>query len=438
MHRICGEKNGMSKRLSPNNLAECLEFIRSYSVCEMDLSLDRVIGLAGAWKSFSCPIITVAGTNGKGTTAFTLESIYRAGGYRTGLFTSPFLFRYPEQIRVNGEPISESALCEAFSEVEKRRGDIPLTPFEYLTLAALWYFQSQSLAVLILEVGLGGRLDAVNVVDADLAIITNISLDHTEYLGDTLEKIAIEKAGILRAGKPFVYSEKKMPNTLREAALAKDTPLYSLGHQFDYQAHPDGTWDWRCSASCDLGLRDSELLYPALPKTHLHLDNLAGVLMGIQLLQPRLPLPLQAIQSGIQSVNIPGRIQTIQGKVLRIFDVSHNPASIAWLAESIFAMKIQGKMHAVFSMLSDKNIQESVASIQDQIDDWYVAPIQHARASSLASLKMAFSSIPRVHYFENLNQAYQSAMAQAQTSDAILIFGSFHTVSEVARDGLIA
>lgn len=419
----------MRKKPYSKKLAECLAFIKTVSSQSMDLSLERILPLASAWKSFSCPVITVAGTNGKGTSVYALESIYRANGYKTGLFTSPFLFRYEEQIQINGLSITEEALCDAFSEVEKKRGDIELTSFEYLTLAALCYFQTQSLDILILEVGLGGRLDAVNVVDSDIAVITNISLDHTDYLGNTRDQIALEKAGILRAGKAWVYSEKDLPHSLLSISHEKKAPLYLLGEQFNYQQNSDGTWNWF----------DGEKTLSNLPKTHLHLDNLAGALMAIQLLQNKLVVSLESIRSGIQAINIPGRVQVMQGKILHILDVSHNPASIAWLSQCIFAMKIQGKMRAVFSMLKDKNIQESIAQIQDQIDDWYVAPIQNERACSIEEFKVIFSEeflSPKMQFFKDLKKAYSAAISESQIGDAIIIFGSFHTVREVVDGGL--
>src|SRR3990167_8025056 len=319
--------------MSFSTLSEWLNWIPTIHPLEIELSLNRVQAVAFQLNllSPSCPIICVAGTNGKGSTVTGLAAIYQAAGYCVGTFTSPILFRHQEQITINGRHPEDQAFCMAFEKIEHTRKNISLTPFEFYTLAALLLFQQESLDLLILEVGLGGRLDAVNILDASLAIVTSIDLDHTHYLGTTREAIAFEKAGIFRQDKPAIYGDLFPPTTL--------------------------------------------LNYAKLPLPSLALQNMSLVLMAVKLLQSSLPVNRQAIDKGLLQAKLPGRIQILPGEITKIFDVSHNPAAISFLSKQLKGMSCLGNTYAVFSMLLDKDIVESIKSICSCIDHWFFAPL---------------------------------------------------------------
>lgn len=407
-----------------STLPEWLAWIDKVHATEIDLGLERVKAVAERLDVLSpaCPVITVGGTNGKGSTVAGLEAIYLAANYRTVAFTSPFLFKPNEQVRLNGKMVNDDALCAAFARVEEARGEIPLTPFEFFTLAALIIFKQHSPDVMILEVGLGGRLDAVNIIDANVAIIASIGIDHVNWLGHTREQIGFEKAGIFRSERPVVCGDFDPPNTLIEAAASISAPFYQQGRDFDF-IDQGASWSWQ-----------SEIAkYEHLPKNALALQNLSSVLMAVTLLQLHLPVPPEAVVKGLLTVLLPGRIQIIPGEVTEIYDVSHNPAAIEFLINRLKTLNCAGKTYAVFSMLADKDIISSISTIRDWIDEWYVAPLNGKRAAPITMLEDSFTAagVNQVSFFNSITAAYDQAASDAKSGDRILIFGSFHTVTEV-------
>lgn len=407
-----------------STLCEWLSWIASIHISEIELGLDRVRVVADRLKGCHprCPVIIVGGTNGKGSTVAGLEAIYRTMGYQVGAFTTPILFKHNEQVRTNGEMASDQAFCQAFEKIEAARQEISLTPFEYCTLAALLIFQTHEMDVLLLEVGLGGRLDAVNILDADVAVITSIGIDHVEWLGDTREAIAYEKAGIFRPGKPAVCGEEEVPDSLLKHADVLGTPLFCQGRDFLYQEN-DQDWSWAYQ----------DRRYDHLPLAALAIQNMSTVLMTVTLLQSRLPVTREVIDKGLSNVKLMGRIQIIPGPVTLVYDVSHNPASVALLARRLREMPCQGKTHAVFSMLADKDIAASIHGVKEIMDEWYVAPLLVKRAAETETLRRAFqqAGVDKVTYSSSIGKAFRMASARAQEGDRIIVFGSFHTVADV-------
>ncbi|TAK72851.1 MAG: bifunctional tetrahydrofolate synthase/dihydrofolate synthase [Gammaproteobacteria bacterium] len=403
-----------------STLSEWLDWISSVHSSEWELGLDRVKQVAIRLDVLTpnCPVIIVGGTNGKGSTVAGLEAIYRAAGYRVGAFTSPILFKHNEQVRIDGREARDEEFCQAFEKIEAVRGEITLTPFEFCTLAALLIFKQYPLDVWILEVGLGGRLDAVNILDADVAVVTSISIDHVDWLGSTREAIGREKAGIFRAGKPAVCGDSDPPSSLVGGA-----PFFCQGKEFHYQEKGE-QWSWI----------SSEVRYDDLPLSSLMLQNMSTVLMTVTLLQSRLPVNRTAIEEGLSTVTLVGRVQIVPGSVMEIYDVSHNPASMAWLAKRLREMPCEGKTRAVFSMLADKDMAESIQMISGVIDQWYMAPLSVKRAAGRERLEKAFEEarVEKVTVCSSIEEAYQMARKEAQPGDRVVVFGSFHTVSTIS------
>lgn len=409
-----------------STLSEWVSWVEKIHSTEIELGLERVKTIGNRLQLLHppCPVITVGGTNGKGSTVGSLEAIYLASGYQAGAFTSPYLFRLNEEIRINGQPVSDEDLCRAFSQIENARSGISLTPFEFYTLAALLIFQERKLDVIILEVGLGGRLDAVNIIDADIAVVTNIDIDHVKFLGGTRELIAVEKAGIFRSQKPAICGDPNPPATLTERAEEIGARLFCQGRDFSYEAGK-ADWSWH----------SQHKQYSALPYNSLLLQNMSTALMAVSLLQARLPVADQAVRQGLQNIRLTGRIQTIPGPVPEIYDVSHNPQAVGLLSERLKSTPVAGKTLAVFSMLADKDIQQCVQLISSQIDAWYVAPLRDKRAAAREKLEEIFSQADArsVQFFPSIQDAYDHASGAAQTGDRVVVFGSFHTVADVLR-----
>ncbi len=409
-----------------STLSEWLSWIESVHAKDMDLGLDRVKKTAERLGILTpdCPVITVGGTNGKGSTVAGLESIYLAAGYHVGAFTSPILFKHNEQVRLDGQMASDEDFCAAFEKVEQARGDISLTMFEFCTLAALVIFKKSNLDVWILEVGLGGRLDAVNIIDADVAVITSIGIDHVAWLGHTREQIGYEKAGIFREEHPAVCGDFDPPATVIERAADLDAPFYQQGRDFDFESH-SGTWTWSNGSN----------RYDGLPYNELAIQNMSTVLMAVTLLNDRLPVTREDIENGLRKVKLPGRIQIIMGEIMEIFDVSHNPAAITFLKNRLDMLPCHGETHAVFSMLADKDIIASILAIKGVINQWYVAPLSTKRAATDELLEKSFTSaeISNVTFFPTITDAYKQALKDAKKGDRIIVFGSFHTVADVWR-----
>lgn len=414
----------MLRKRQFESIEQWLENINSYYPREIELGLERVYQVAKNLNLFkmSCPVITVGGTNGKGSTVAGLEAIYLAAGYRVGAFISPFLYRFNELVRVEGQEAQDEAFIEAFQKIENARGEIGLTPFECHTLAALLIFQKAQLDVCILEVGLGGRLDAVNIIDADVSIVTSISMDHTELLGHTRDQIGFEKAGIFRKNKPAICGECMPPLTLISHAKEIGSLFVCQGHDFGFKKSKHA-WEWWNKVT-----HLSELPLPKLA-----LQNMSTVLQTIDTLQPLLPVNKQAIQEGLKNVNLPGRIEVIEGNPVHLFDVSHNPASAEWLARYLEFNPVAGKNYAVFSMLANKDISSTLTVMGPWIDEWFVGPLQTKRGAELNQLQVFFkeAQLELAHFYSDLSAAYTAVRQKAGKNDRVVVFGSFYTVAEV-------
>ncbi len=427
---------------SARSLADWLRFIESLHPATIEMGLERVGLVARALEiHFDCPVITVAGTNGKGSTCAMLESILRAARYRTGLYTSPHLLAFNERIRVDGADVDDATLCAAFERVEAARvaaGDVALTYFEFTTLAAFVLFCNAQPDCVILEVGLGGRLDAVNVIDADCAILTSVDLDHQAYLGSTREKIGWEKAHIFRAGKSAIVSEPRPPHTVTDLAAALGATLHRVGSEFGYAGAggPNGTqWKfWFKSDGAEPVTRNG-LPYPALRGAN-QLLNAAGALAALETLRVRLPVSMQAIREGLLYVDWPGRFQMLPGKPQVILDVAHNPHAAGVLAENLSSIGYAPYTHAVFGMLADKDIAAVVKLLDGKIDTWQLASLPGPRGVSAAALgdvlQRAGVKGERALY-DNPAAAYRAARRRAGEGDRILVFGSFLTVTDVMQ-----
>src|SRR6478735_551310 len=345
------------------------------------LGLDRVRAVADRMQlSFACPVVTVAGTNGKGSTCAMLEAIALQAGWKTGVYTSPHLVHFEERCRVRGEPVSADALVPHFARVEEARQGVQLTYFEFTTLAILSLLAASGLDLVVLEVGLGGRLDAVNIVDADCAVITSIDLDHQEFLGPDREAIGREKAGILRAGKPAVVSDPVPPRSVLAVAEELGVDLWLLGRDYNFSGDKQ-QWAW-----AGRGRRYAGLGYPALRGAN-QLVNASGVLAALTVLRDRVPVTAQAIRNGLAMVELPGRFQIVPGQPALVLDVAHNPHSVAALAANLDAMGFYPTTHAVFGAMGDKDLGEMLRRMDPLVDRWYFTDLPTQRADAAASLQ---------------------------------------------------
>jgi len=397
----------------------------------IDLGLERVARVADrlACRTPAPLVISVAGTNGKGSCVALLEAILTRAGYRVGAYASPHLFRYNERIRLQGEPMNDAALCDAFARIDAARADATLTYFEFGTLAALDIMSRQVLDIALLEVGLGGRLDAVNIVDADVALITSIGIDHTEWLGDDREAIAVEKAGILRAGRPAVCSDSEPPRALVEAADRIGAELAILGRDFFvHQARRDWHWQGRRRTQRDLPR-------PALPGSH-QLANAAGVLAvleALEALEPRLRIPPAAIEAGLKWVRLPARVEHINGPVEQVLDVSHNAQAAQALADALHQLPLAGRCYAVLGMMRDKDVAAFVQPLLADVDTWYASGLSVERAlpvNLLAEKIEAVAVNAPVVLCPTVTDALAKLKAELKAGDRVLVCGSFYTVAE--------
>jgi len=382
---------------------------------------------------FNCPVITVAGTNGKGSTCAMLESILTHAGYRTAVFTSPHLVRFEERLRLKGEAVDASKLIASFEVVEKARGDMPLTYFEFTTLGILHCMTEEKPDVAILEVGLGGRLDAVNIIDADCAVITSIDLDHMEYLGLDRESIGFEKAGIMRPGKPAIVSDPMPPQSVIDHANAIGADLWRFGTDFNVSGDKQ-QWGWS-----GRGRRYSGLAYPALRGAN-QLINAAGVLAALEALRPQLPITAQAVRNGLAMVELPGRFQIVPGEPALVLDVAHNAHAVAALAENLDAMGFYPTTHGVFGVMADKDLAPILARIGPLIDRWYFTDLPTPRAAKAADLLASWQAQntrtdASGSVYAAPMEALRAAIGQAGPADRIVVFGSFFTVGGVLENG---
>ena len=418
--------------MSTRGLAEWLEYIELIHPKSIALGLERVAMVRDALGlSSKAAVITVTGTNGKGSTCAMLEAILLAAGYRVGLYTSPHLVRYNERVRLNGTEIDAARLCAAFAAVERARvekaGDTPLTYFEFGTLAAWQIFAAEPLDVLILEVGLGGRLDAVNAFDCDCAILTSVAMDHMDYLGDSLESIGREKAGIFRKGRPAIVADPAPPRSVLEHAAAIGADLRLIGRDFGY-AQERSQWTFRGRDG-----RRAGLAYPALRGT-VQLANASAALAALDCLRERLPVAMSDIRNGLAQVELPGRFQVLPGRPTVVLDVAHNPQAAGVLAQNLSAMGFYPETYAVFGMLRDKDIAGVCRALKGRFSAWFTADLsvpRGARAEALADAVGAAQAGGEVLRFANPREAWAAAASRAGENDRIVVFGSFYTVAEV-------
>jgi len=416
-------------------LQDWLDFCERLHPVTIDMGLERVREVADRLAlRFDCPVITVAGTNGKGSTCAMLEAILLQAGYRTGVYTSPHLVHFEERCRLSGQSASAETLAEAFATVDAARGVVSLTYFEFSTLAILWLMSRADLDAVILEVGLGGRLDAVNIVDTDCAVITSIDLDHMAILGKDRESIGREKAGIMRAGRPVVVSDPVPPQSVLEHAEAIGADLWRFGRDFNFSGDKQ-QWSW-----AGRGRRYSGMAYPALRGAN-QLVNASGVLAALDALRARIPVTAQAVRNGLAMVELPGRFQIVPGQPVLVLDVAHNPHSVAALAENLDAMGFYPTTHAVFGAMADKDLQPMLQRVGPLVDRWYFTDLLLPRAAAATDLQQAWqaqntrkNAAASVH--ADPQSALQAAVAAADPADRIIVFGSFYTVGGVLKDGV--
>lgn len=427
----------------PENLAAWLSYIESLHTKPIAMGLDRVkrvIDRAQLKPGF--PIITVAGTNGKGSTCAMLEKIYSEAGYKVGCYTSPHLLRYNERVRINGIEVSDADLCTAFNAIEAARvgvdnEPVALTYFEIGTLAAVWHFIHANIDVAILEIGLGGRLDAVNAFEPSCAIVTSVDLDHQDFLGDTREIIGFEKSGVYRQSAPAICGDISPPSSLISYADKIQANLKCIKQDFDYQLSADG-WQY---------LSEGKIVYslplPALQGSY-QLNNAACAITAVESLQSSLPVAVTSIASALSQVTLAGRFQTVSRSPSVILDVAHNPHAAHALSDNLKSsrVRLQGKTLAVFAMLADKDIRGVVDAVKNEIDVWYVAGIDHARGAAAADVATIVAEVApgaKVKIFDHAELAYQQACIDigscidSSENDKIVVFGSFFTVSSVMQ-----
>jgi len=413
----------------PNTLADWLTHLESLHPKTIALGLERVDQVKQRLHlNPDFPLIIVGGTNGKGSVCAMLESILHAAGYKVGCYTSPHLLDYNERVRIAKQQVTDVELCASFEQIEQVRGDTALTYFEFGTLAAMQCFIAHKVDVAILEVGLGGRLDAVNVFDADVAVVTSVDIDHVDYLGDTREKIAFEKAGIFRSGRVAICADTDVPQTLRAHAVDIGAELWCIGSDFGFTAH-QGQWDYRSK----VGSR-SALPHPAL-RGAFQLHNASAVLAALDALKDKTPVSMEAVRRGLTEVELMGRFQFVPGKPQLILDVAHNPHAARSLAQNLGNLP-PAKTFAVFAMLKDKDMAGVVQALDAQVDVWLVAGIAAPRGAAAAELAQVLKDAGvrgEVVTCDSIAEALHEASKRADQNDRIAAFGSFYTVAEVMQ-----
>lgn len=433
--------------VAERTLDQWMDYIQTLHAREIDLSLDRVKSVLQSMQpeGVSFKAIIVAGTNGKGSTSELLSSIFRAAGYSTAKYTSPHLVRFTERFIINGSQVSETELVESLTAVEAARSEVPLTFFEYGTLAAIDLFAKANVDIAVMEIGLGGRLDAVNVLDPEVSVITNIALDHTAWLGDTVEEIATEKFGVARTDKPCVIGMIKPPEVLLQLAKQRGVNLIKAGADFD-KALATG----EDSIKEQSGLSAQRWSYFGVEKTltglplpfsqkgH-QLDNAAAALAVIECLPPEFKVGDGAIKNGLRAAQMRGRCQLVSSDPAIVVDVAHNEASVAALAEFVAGLNIQGRTFAICGMLKDKQIDRALSKILSQIDDWNFATIHDARGSKASEMLMVVQELDskldanNVGLFDDVVEGFDTVSAKLTEDDCLLVFGSFFIAGDIIR-----
>ena len=407
-------------------LPEWLEWQEKLHLSSIDLGLDRIRVVAERLDLLNLPfpVISVAGTNGKGSTVAFLHAILSAQGYKTGAYTTPHIVDYNERISIEGKPLSDEKICQAFERINQVRGDISLTYFEFGTLAAVLCFVDQGVDVAILEVGLGGRLDAVNLWDADLALITTIAIDHVDWLGDDREVIGREKAGIMRKGKPVVCGEPSPPRSISLVANEQGAELLQYTQDYSYQVSAD-SWQWE-----GLGLLYKKLPLPSLQGDY-QIQNVAMVIAGLSCLD--IDINESSIRKGLKTAYVAGRLQKLQSSPEILLDVAHNAQAAQQLAKYLQKNKIKGKTRAIFSILSDKDVESVVLSMRFSIDEWHIVSLDDPRAIPIEQLKLQLEQLrlETVTSYNNFDSVLKSVKSLSTHNDRLVIFGSFLVVSGV-------
>ncbi len=426
----------------PLTLSDWLAHCERIHPQHIELGLDRVGEVARRLGlRFDCPVITVAGTNGKGSTCAMIEAVALQAGYRTGVYTSPHLVHFEERCRIHGESVNASELIANFQAVESARcqngAEISLSYFEFTTLAILRLMSLAGLDLAILEVGLGGRLDATNIVDADCAVITSVDIDHTEFLGPDRESIGREKAGILRTGRPAIVCDPVPPQSVVDHAVEIGADLWRFGHDFNF-AGDKQQWSW-----AGRGRRYAGMAYPALRGAN-QLVNASGALAALESLRERVPVTAQAVRNGLAMVELAGRFQIVPGEPALVLDVAHNPHAVAALTANLDAMRFHPTTHAVFGAMADKDVPAMLAKIGPVVNRWYFTDLPTARAARAADLAQSWSQVAQglpgkgsvpVSLHATPQEALDQAVAAAGGADRIVVFGSFYTVGGVLEHG---
>ncbi|ASI67558.1 bifunctional folylpolyglutamate synthase/dihydrofolate synthase [Diaphorobacter nitroreducens] len=429
--------------IPPQTLEGWLRHCEQLHPKNIDMGLERVGEVARRLGlRFNCPVITVAGTNGKGSTCAMLEAVALQAGYRTGVYTSPHLVHFEERCRIRGEIVDAASLVASFEAVERARtqngNEVTLTYFEFTTLAILRHMSLSLLDVAILEVGLGGRLDATNIIDADCAVITSVDIDHVEFLGSDRETIGREKAGIMRTGRPVVVSDPMPPQSVIDHAREIGADLWRFGQDFNFSGDKQ-QWAW-----AGRGRRYAGLAYPALRGAN-QLVNASGALAALEAVRERLPITAQAVRAGLALVELPGRFQIVPGQPTLVLDVAHNPHSVAALTANLDAMGYFPTTHAVFGAMADKDLAPMLAKVGPVIDRWYFTDLPTPRAETAASLQQKWNALQMVaggrrevatSLHANPEEALRAAVEAADPADRIVVFGSFYTVGGVLQHGV--
>jgi len=422
-------------------LQDWLDWQETLHPCEIDLGLqrvDRVIRqlLPDCYRSdparFPFTIITIAGTNGKGSTVALLEAILCVAGYRVGSYTSPHLLRYNERIKINQAAVSDSLICDAFARIDQARADVSLSYFEFGTLAAIDIMVQQACDIVILEVGLGGRLDAVNVLDADVSLVTTIDIDHQDWLGSDRNTIALEKAGIYRRNKPAIYGDSDCPETIKTLVKEQDLCFFQYSIDYQYSLDKDGLWNWGCY---------TRLPEPAL-KGIVQYKNATNVLMVLELLKKQFPVTEEQIKQGLQKVHLPGRFQIISHDPFIVIDVAHNVQAARVLKQSLQQSADYERLHIIIGMLKDKDCTEVISVLESLADSWRIIELDSARAKpaeeiaaiiATSSQSAAKKELPTFNNFQQAFEDYKNKVLSSGGKDGLLVFGSFYTVTDALQ-----